>query len=162
MNPTVPLKLFVSYAHKDKALADRLLDSLRDHLQCCTQSDCQIWIDKVILCGDRWDDKIRQALATADLGLLLVSPAFSCSRYIKDVELPSLLEKGCLPVGMALMNLQTQLDPALRAQQVFRYQARRSGPLFFSQCVTAAQREAFIFELYQQILARCQSLAAHP
>lgn len=150
-------RLFVSYAHADQPLAGRLIADLRVHLQSCTATDCSLWIDRVILCGEAWDSEIKAALESSAMGLLLLSPAFRCSRYIQETELPVLLEKKCLPVGLKLLDLDTQLGEALQPLQLFRHEAPRKGPVFYSECTTTAQREAFAFGLYQQIRQRVQS-----
>jgi hypothetical protein len=51
----------------------------------------EIWTDRDIKPGDRWHEDIQNALAKAQVGMLLVTPAFLQSRYIKNNELPSLL-----------------------------------------------------------------------
>jgi len=142
--------IFVSYAHHDTALAQRLVADLHLHLRSNTHSPSSLWIDRHILCGQDWDREIRAALNQSSLGILMLSPAFSCSDYIARVETPALVNK-CLPVGLRLMDVDRQVCAAVRSRQIFRLQTSRSGPIFYSQCCTAQQREAFAFGLYQQI-----------
>lgn len=149
-----PVRLFVSYAHKDHRIVAALMRDLRDHLACCTTHQFDVWQDTRILCGTGWDAAIQAALKKAHLGLLLVSPAFRCSSYITTKELPALMKKKCLAVGTKPVCFKTQLDPALAALQFHHHQTPSGKTLCWSQCATHQQRDAFIQELYQQILGR--------
>lgn len=90
--------VFVSYSHDDESWCDavaRHLRSLHDPL------DVTVWVDRHrIRAGSAWLPEIENALASADLAILLISPAFLSSDFIRKTELPRLLarrEKG-LPV----------------------------------------------------------------
>jgi len=50
------------------------------------------WSDEDIDAGDKWDDEIKSALSRARVAVLLVSPAFLASDYIRNEEISSLLE----------------------------------------------------------------------
>lgn len=54
------------------------------------------WIDDGIGVGERWTDAIGAALAAADFGLMLLSPGFFASGFIRREELPHFIERpGC-------------------------------------------------------------------
>jgi len=148
------INVFVSYAHRDHRLVQAMMRDLRDHLRCCVTHKFDVWQDTRILCGTGWDAAIQRALRRADVGLLLVSPAFRCSDYITTQELPALLAKKCLAVGVKPVCFKTQLDPALAAMQFHRHQTPAGKPLCWSECATPQQKDAFVMELYQQMLGR--------
>jgi hypothetical protein len=147
-------QLFVSYAHKDHDLVEKVLNGLKDHLGSHTSLQFDLWKDNErLLTGQNWDQEIRKALAAADFGLFFVSPAFRCSHYIQTVEFQGLQDRAIV-VGTRQVCFKTQLDPALAAMQIYRHRTPRRGELVFSQCRTAQDREDFVFGLYQQILGR--------
>jgi hypothetical protein len=85
-----PLKLFYSYAHKDKTLRDEL----GAHLANCRQLRIiQDWYDAEIIPGKDWDATIKEKLRTADFILCLLSSDFLNSKYISLVELPEAFER---------------------------------------------------------------------
>lgn len=79
-----PLKVFVSYAHGDEmhrqALANHLRALEREGL-------IVVWHDRYITGGREWAGAIDDALASADIVLLLISSDFVGSDYCHDVEL---------------------------------------------------------------------------
>jgi Cdc6-like AAA superfamily ATPase len=85
-HPHEPISIFISYAHEDEKLCERLIVHLAN-LQ--DQGVIAHWYDGRILPGQLWDDTIKAQLASAKIILLLVSADFLASRYVKDVELPA-------------------------------------------------------------------------
>jgi hypothetical protein len=86
----VPIKFFTSYSHKDEELREELdvhLAVLKRH------PAIEIWNDRAIRVGDKWDKAISKELETADVILLLVSPRFLASKYIYDVEIKRAFER---------------------------------------------------------------------
>jgi len=70
------VKVFLSYAQQDKALARSVAQALSD-LQ------TEVWLDEANLrFGDNISATISQAIADSDLAVLLVTPAYLASRYI--------------------------------------------------------------------------------
>lgn len=89
-----PVKLFVSYAHKDEAFKDELLEHLSG-LQ--RQGIIQHWTDRAILPGEKWDETIKRNLKEAQVILFLVSPSFMASGYIQDIEIKTVIEQSNAP-----------------------------------------------------------------
>jgi len=84
-----PLKVFYSYAHEDEALRARL----DEHLELLARQNLVVrWHDRHISAGTEWNEVIGDALASADIVLLLVSKAFMASEYIRSVEIPEAMK----------------------------------------------------------------------
>jgi len=85
--PAAPLNVFISYSHNEEDKS--LLDKLVKHLASLRQPEplIHIWDDSHIRPGDPWDDEIKENLQCAHIVLLLISPDFNSSRYIREVEM---------------------------------------------------------------------------
>ena len=83
-------RVFISYAHEDEALAERL----RVHLKILERTGSVDVLDgRRIRAGTDWAGQIDQHLDEAQIILLLVSPAFLASDYCYDVEVARALER---------------------------------------------------------------------
>ena len=79
-----PVRVFISYAHEDRAWCDQLLN----HLGWLRQSgQLAAFDDQQIKAGEVWDARIRGELDQADIVVPLISPSFLGSRYCTVVEL---------------------------------------------------------------------------
>jgi hypothetical protein len=76
-----PVRVFVSYSHKDTYWMDALMPMLRFQ-----NVRVKPWNDKEIKPGLRWDKEIKDALAEMDVFIPLVSVNFAVSKYISKVE----------------------------------------------------------------------------
>ena len=82
-----PVRVFISYSHKDEELKDELLKHLRrDRLINC-------WHDRKISGGTEWAGKIDENLNAAHIVLLLISVDFLDSDYCYGVEMARALER---------------------------------------------------------------------
>lgn len=84
--PTV----FISYSHKDEAWKDRLVTQLKV-LQMEKMLD--VWEDRQIAGGDDWQPEIEKAIERASVAIFLISADFLTSGFIRDEEVPQLLER---------------------------------------------------------------------
>ncbi|KPM51690.1 hypothetical protein ACG83_33215 [Frankia sp. R43] len=153
MGDPVEASLFVSWAHDDRAEKEALMARLA--FGALSGVRLSWWEDSDLLLGADWHAEIQNRLAACDYGLLLVSPSFLASSYIRDVELPSLLGPGrgrgrALPVMLKKVPLDGSFDlRGLAARQIFT----GAGGRAFTQTARSG-RERFAVDLTGQIRSR--------
>ena len=84
-------KIFISYSHKDEAFADRVLVHLAPIFR---DGIIDVWSDKRIKPGEKWNKEIQSALESSKIAILLVSADFLASEYINEKELPKLIKSS--------------------------------------------------------------------
>ncbi|HJQ24754.1 MAG TPA: TIR domain-containing protein [Blastocatellia bacterium] len=82
--------VFVSYSHKDEEWKDALITHLR---VLDSQGFVSLWDDRLIGAGEDWFKRIHDAIATADVAILLISANFLTSDFILREEIPALLRR---------------------------------------------------------------------
>lgn len=120
-------KVFISYSHKDEFWKDRLMT----HLAVLEfEGLLHVWADTRIEAGEDWYERIQSAMDDSRVAVLLVSPDFIASKFIRNEEVPRLLklhaENDMLILPLIARPCAWQLVPWL-----FRIQARpkNGGPL---------------------------------
>ncbi len=95
------IRLFLCYASADADLVARFRECFEKHVKADAEFEFVLWQDsRDILLGQEWHSQILEALEEADYGLLMLSPSFFASDYIRNVELPALERRGLLPVAL--------------------------------------------------------------
>lgn len=89
MKVDTPVRIFVSYAHEDRAWRDALFSS---GLNAPEGYVCP-WTDAMLEPGMSWNEAILAELEQATIAILLVSRHFLSSDYISRIELPSVLRR---------------------------------------------------------------------
>ena len=122
MNPRVPV--FVSYAHEDESYLNQLLTVLKPlemQDQVCAWSDLKIGV------GKEWESAIEVSIGNAKAAVLLISQHFLASEFIRQSELPRLLDERCqgLPIFPLIVG------PCLYDLAVFKYPDPEDGPEAF-------------------------------
>ena len=85
-----PPRVFISYAHEDRAWCERL----QQHLGGLShRGRLAVWADDQIMAGDEWDPVIRRELDEAAIIVLIVTPAFLGSAFCQTVELTRAMER---------------------------------------------------------------------
>ncbi len=85
------IKGFISYAHNDLRMLERLLVYLDDLTRAF---DITFWHDDSIDAGAHWNKQIEAAINASDLFLLLTSPSSLASPYIQNRELPAIVKRA--------------------------------------------------------------------
>jgi len=152
------IQYFISYAHDDKSLKDKLLKPLKQRLDIAKGYCFEAWDDGEILPGERWHERIQAAIARCHFGLLLISPAFLGSKYIQDYELGAFVAtnlaapeptKRAISVALKCIPFDNTIDlKGLERLQIFQDSAGRA----FDERGTSKTRDDFASELFQQIL----------
>ena len=81
-------RVFISYSHQDEAF----LQAFRVHLKPWEDRKLlDIWSDRDIETSQDWHQTIQDAIQETAVAVLLISPDFLASDYIRQHELPDLL-----------------------------------------------------------------------
>ena len=84
------LSVFISYSHEDEDLKEKL----EVHLASLDRDGViKLWQDRKIEAGKDWDYEIREALETAQIIMLLITPDFLASHYCFDKETKRAMER---------------------------------------------------------------------
>ncbi|GGW75548.1 toll/interleukin-1 receptor domain-containing protein [Alteromonas halophila] len=148
------ISVFVSYAHRNKKLAVEFLDLLEELLLPSRHYQFDLWFDNYIDVGEKWREQILDSLEKADIGLLLVSPAFLASPFISESELPAFIgenAKPMLPVMLSKIDFEKHDLKGLGEYQLYRYEDKKlSAPRAYSE-LKKKRREQFAWEVFQLI-----------
>jgi hypothetical protein len=109
----MPVSVFISYAHEDRAWCERLLNQLgwlRHSGQLAVFDDQQIKL------GEQWDARIRGELAGASIVVPLISPSFVGSRYCSVDELVGALQAGKTLVPVLVDHVDLEALPVAAIQ----------------------------------------------
>ncbi len=86
----MPASVFVSYSHHDEIWKERLVSQLR---VLALEGTLDVWDDRRIEAGDEWRAEIDRAITNASIAVLLISPDFLTSKFIRENELTSILHR---------------------------------------------------------------------
>lgn len=101
------------------------MKELRTHLEPYIRNKAiTVWDDTTIRPGAVWKNSIQQALASAKVAVLLVSPDFLASKFIAEQELPLLLE-AAKNEGVAILWVPVRFS-SFEQTPIAAYQATHS------------------------------------
>jgi hypothetical protein len=109
--------IFISYSHKDA----KWLDKLKQFLRPLEDKELiRVWDDTEIRPGSDWLGDIRKELKSARVAVFLATQNFLDSPFIRDHELPELIEaatnQGCLIFWIAVSSATIEDSPLARFQ----------------------------------------------
>jgi TIR domain len=109
--------VFISYSHKDVKWLEKFKQFLRPLEE---QELIRVWDDTEIRVGSEWLGEIRKALESARVAVFLVTQNFIDSPFIKEKELPTLIEaagnRGCLAFWIAVSSSTVEDSPLAKFQ----------------------------------------------
>jgi hypothetical protein len=151
-----------SQAREPKRQAEDLLMRVRRHLMYAKNFSFVEWSAEHIDIGAPWHEHIQEAISKSDLALILISPEFLGSRYIKEFELPKYIasdggtpagDKIAVPVALMPFNMDRNQSEllGLEHRQIF-FGDSGGRAIAYSQCRSLATRDEFALELAKRIL----------
>src|SRR5262249_22845059 len=140
--------IFISYSHLD----DKWLNLLFRHLAFLQQQGVEIWTDREIDPGDRWRAEIEDALATARVAVLLVTPAFLASPFIQNNELPALL-RAAESEGLVIFWIPVE-PSSYKQYEISDFQAAHTPPDKALSTLPSAKRNEALVAIASKLAQR--------
>jgi hypothetical protein len=136
---------FICHSHKNA----RYLEELRTHLTFPEQHyQLTIWSSQDLELGARWRKEIDERLASATVGVLLVSADFLASPFIRQEELPVLLQRAA--EGKLVLLSVILRESLFHDSSLAKYQLLNSQPVAG---LPKARREVAWTRIAAQIIA---------
>jgi hypothetical protein len=85
-----PVRVFISYAHADRAVVELLLDHLGG---LANDERVELFEDRQLVSGEQWDERLQEELARAELVLFVVTAKFLRTSYCARVELKETIRR---------------------------------------------------------------------
>ncbi len=151
--PVEPTQLFLSWAHANATPTADLVRRLTPMLALQKNLPLAWWQDSHLQPGQAWRREILTRADESHYGLLLLSPEFFASEFIRDVELPHFVgptaHAGALPVGLS----RVPLDGTWQLHGVDALQIFTLDGAWYDE-TRGAQRQRFVRELAGAIRRR--------
>ena len=87
------VKVFISYAHKDKIYYELLIEGIKTYSKNSATFDWETWDDNLLNPGQLWHESIKEQIRQCNFAILLVSGNFLYSDYIKQEEFSDFLAR---------------------------------------------------------------------
>ncbi len=110
-------RIFISYAHKNEDLKDEFREMISPMEN---YGNWKVWDDRYLLPGDEWNEQILRHLSEANVIVLLVTPAFLNSKYIRNIEFSRAIQRhesgDTLMVGVIVDDCMWEETPLSKVQ----------------------------------------------
>jgi len=137
-NPSPP-HVFISYSQKDR----RWLERLQIHLKPLErEAIITRWDDTLIEPGTQWQPEITRALSLAKVAVLLISADFLASDYVRNNELPPLLD-AAREAGTTILPLILSPCRFAREESLAKFQAVNNPERPLNSLTKAKQEKVF-------------------
>jgi hypothetical protein len=150
------VRIFISYAHRNQQLASEFSSKFVEYISASKRYEYEVWRDVELLVGQDWNEQIQKYLKECHVGILLISPSFLNSNYIKMDELPTILSSGkvILPVGLSHVDFERHDLLGLEKYQIFRLSSDAFLEPRFYEKLKLKRRNEFIENLFTQLEKR--------
>jgi TIR domain len=143
-------KLFVSYARQVESRTG-WVSRIRTQLQGLGRSmDFEVWDDSRIQPGTNWDQEIAKAIKSSRAAVLILTADFLASEYIRNSELPLLLEAAEVDGMRIFCVCGSDVYLSGPVQSLARYQFV-NNPREPLNAMTEAQRESIFTKLCRHV-----------
>lgn len=147
-------RIFLSYSHRDSRWLDDFVIMLKPGLK---GDHILLWSDQKIGVGALWREEIEEAMRLASVAVFLVSADFIASRFVEEVELPTLLAAA---EQRGLKIFWIAVRPCLYGEsRLSEYQCANDPSKPLSQ-LSKAKREQAIADISREILAVTKAAGA--
>jgi len=149
--------VFISYSHKDETEKEHLVS----HLKVLESAGhIELWVDDRIAGGADWADEIKQAIARANVVILLISANFLTSDFILGQEVPAFLKRR-KNQGMTVFPVIAKACPWSAVDWLARMNVRpKNGRPIWSG--TAGQVDEDLAQIAQEVMQAARRGTAVP
>lgn len=149
-------KIFLSWAVEDERLKTAFVGLLEPHLVTLAHLRVEWWESSQLRAGEEWRREILARLGEADAVVLLTSPEFFASTFIREEELPACIGAAAPTMGLPASLKPVPIDrdrPLRRLHGVEDHQIFRLSGRAFSE-LRGPGRDRFALEFANQLQDR--------
>jgi len=115
-------KIFISYSHAAERETG-WVGRIRTHIEGLVHaSDMEVWDDTRIEPGEKWRERIQEAIDRTRIAILVLTADFQASKFIRDAELPLLLEAAEAEGATILCVYGSQFHLSGPMERLLKYQ----------------------------------------
>ncbi|HEV7350952.1 TIR domain-containing protein [Telluribacter sp.] len=131
-----PLKVFISYSHKDREVKRELENYLASY-----KDQLVILSDDLVSSGSNWEQAIKDLRSETDVFLLLVSESYLSSTPVNKLELPHIVDRSTKSFAYTIPVILQQCNWQQKDFSKFQSLPKSGPPLEHSESKDAAYYE---------------------